>query len=167
MDYPLGKSRCFDVFKTLFFWSENHYFYPEYKKTFFCDLITPRKKTQIKKFDFWTKTMDQALKKMSCLALCRTIIFWSKTHSFLSKIISKNNLHSLVFSQKKWIKKSLMFGHKPWNIPFGKCRCFALLKTLFFWSKNHSFLSKISKKQSFLTWLNQKTQIKRNSIFGQ
>ena len=32
-------------------------FYPEYQKTIFCDLISP-KNTNKEKFDFWTKTMD-------------------------------------------------------------------------------------------------------------
>ena len=50
------------------------------------------------------------------------------------------------------MRKSLMFGKKPWIITFGKSRWLALFKTLFFWSKNHSFLSKISKNHLF--WLN-------------
>ena len=74
----------------------------------------------------------------------------------------------LVFSQKKKkIRKSLMFRQKPWIMPFGKCRCFALLKTFFLRSKNHSFLSRTSKKQYFLTWFYQKTQRRKISIFKQ
>ena len=146
--------------------------------------------------------MDKPLRKMSFLALFRTSIFWSKNHSFLSKI--SNNLSWLVFSQKiekiwfldknhglspsenvnvlhflkvqfsglknhsflsirskiiftnffspkKKRRKSLIFGQKPWIIPFGKSRCFALFKTLYCWSKNSSFLSRISKNNIF--WL--------------
>ena len=47
------------------------------------------------------------------------------------------------------MRKSLMFKQKPWIIPFGKCRWFALCKTLFFWSKNYSFLSRISRNDLF------------------
>ena len=47
--------------------------------------------------------------------------------------------------------KILIFGQKPWIIFFGKCRCFALFKSLIFWSKNHSFLSKRSKNDSVFT----------------
>ena len=39
----------------------------------------------------------------------------------------------------------MIFGQIPWIIPFGKSRFFALFKTLYFWCKNHSFLSIISK----------------------
>ena len=39
-------------------------FYPEYQKTIFSDLISP-KNTNKKKFDFWTKTMDYPPRKMS------------------------------------------------------------------------------------------------------
>ena len=38
-------------------------FYPEYQKTIFSDLISP-KNTNKKKFDFWTKTMDYPPWKM-------------------------------------------------------------------------------------------------------
>ena len=38
-------------------------FYPEYQKTIFSDLISP-KNTNKKKFDFWTKTMDYPPRKM-------------------------------------------------------------------------------------------------------
>ena len=49
--------------------------------------------------------MDKPLRKMSFLALFRTSIFWSKNHSFLSKI--SNNLYWLlpVFSQKYKLEK--------------------------------------------------------------
>ena len=44
MDYPLRKMSIFlALFKTLIFRSKNHFFYPEYKKTLFSDLITPKK----------------------------------------------------------------------------------------------------------------------------
>ena len=39
-------------------------FYPEYQKTIFSDLISP-KNTNKKKFDFWTKTMDYPPRTMS------------------------------------------------------------------------------------------------------
>ena len=60
-----------------------------------------------------------------------------------------------------------MFGQKPWIIPFGKCRCFALFKTLFFWSKNLSFFSRISKNNLFWLDFSKKTQIRKIPIFGQ
>ena len=38
-------------------------------------------------------------------------------------------------SPKKYVRKNLIFGQKPWTIPFGKCQCFALFKSSIFWSK--------------------------------
>ena len=103
--------------------------------------------------------------KCQCFALFKSSIFWSKKPFFsIHKI--KNNLYKLLFSQKKR-RKSLMFGQKPWIIPFGKSRCFALFKTLYCWSKNSSFFVQNIKKQYFLTWFLQKTQIGNISIFGQ
>ena len=64
------------------------------------------------------------------------------------------------------MRKSLIFGQKPWIIPFGKCRWFALFKSLFFWSKNHPFFSRISKTNLLWPDFFQKTQIKKISIFG-
>ena len=49
---------------------------------------------------------------MSFLALFRTLIFWFKNQSFLSKI-SKNDLYKLVPPPPK---KSLMLEQKPWII---------------------------------------------------
>ena len=68
-----------------------------------------------------------------------------------------------LFSPKKskW-EKSLMFGQRPWIIPFEKSRCFALFKHLFFWSKNHSFLSKISENHLF--WIDYTNKPKWKEI---
>ena len=88
MDYPIWKLSMFCTLKTLFLESKNHSFYPEYQKTIFSDLISPKK----------TKT-----------------------------------------------RKILIFGQKRWIIPLGKCLCFEVFRISIFWSKNHSFLSKISK----------------------
>ena len=88
---PFGKSHCFALFKTLFFWSKNYSFSsPEYPKTIYSELISP-KNTNKKNFDFWTKTMDYPLRKMSMFfRLFKTLVVWSKNF-FLSRI-SKNDL---------------------------------------------------------------------------
>ena len=85
---------------------------------------------------------------MSCLALFRTLIFWSKNQSFLSKI-SKND--PTCFLPKKEWKKSLMFGQKLWISPFGKCRCFALLK----------------REKIFSNIIGSKTLMRKSLNFGQ
>ena len=61
----------------------------------------------------------------------------------------------------------MIFGQKLWILPFGKSHCFALFKTLFFWSKNYSFFLQNIQKQSILTCFLQKIQIRKISIFGQ
>ena len=60
---PFGKSRCFALFKTFFFLvSESFFFIQNIKKQYF--LKSPKNTTK-KNFDFWTKTMDYPLRKMS------------------------------------------------------------------------------------------------------
>ena len=59
-----------------------------------------------------------------------------------------------------------MFGQKPWIIPFGKSRCFALFKTLYCWSKNSSFYPEYQ-KTIFSDLISPKNTIRKISIFGQ
>ena len=102
MDYTLSKMSIFCLFfKHKFSGLKIIIFHPEYKKNVFSDLITPNKR-KWKKLDFWTKTMDQPLRKTSCFALFRTFIFWSQNQSFLSKIL-KNDL-TCFLPKSKWEK---------------------------------------------------------------
>ena len=86
--------------------------------------------------------------------MSKVILFYQE---YIKKVSFLSWLH-----QKTQMKKSSIFGQKPWIIPLGKCLflapfktltfwskiilvCLALLRTILFWSKQHSFLSKISK----------------------
>ena len=133
---PYGKSHCLVLFKTLFFWSKNYsFFFQNIKKQYFW-LISP-KNTNKKNFDFWTKTMDYPLRKMSILDKnCwfsplenLTVLHFLKLYFSSLKIllffsrISKNNISDW-FLQKIQIRKISIFGQKPWIIPLGKCPFF-------------------------------------------
>ena len=53
------------LFNSAIFWSKNNFFcYPQDQKMIFTDLFI-QKKISKKKYDFWTKTMDYPLRKMS------------------------------------------------------------------------------------------------------
>ena len=58
----------------------------------------------------------------------------------------------------------MIFEQKPWIIPFGKSPSFDLLSTLFFWSKNRCFLSRIS-KTIFSEMISPKNTNKKNFDF--
>ena len=60
--------------------------------------------------------------------------------------------------QKRQIRKISSYGQQRWITPLGKCLFFALLITFIFWSKNHSFLSKISKKNLYRLLFSQKNK---------
>ena len=64
MDYPLKKmSLFFEFLKICFSALKFILFYPEYQKTIFSDLISP-KNPRKKNFDFWPKRMEYPLTKM-------------------------------------------------------------------------------------------------------
>ena len=98
--------------------------------------------------------------KSHCFALFKTLFFWSKNYSIFLQNIKKQYFLTW-FLQKIQIRKISIFGQKPWIIPFGKSPCFALLNTLFFWSKNRSFLSRISKTM-FSDLISPKNTNKKN-----
>ena len=144
IDKPLRKMSFLEPFSGL----KIILFYPKYQ-IIFPDLSSP-KKYKLEKIWCWDKNHGLSpLENVDVLHFLKVQFSGLKNHSFLS-IRSKNNLYKLLFSQKKR-RKSLMFGQKPWIIPFGKSRCFALFKTLYCWSKNSSLLSRISKNNIF--WL--------------
>ena len=133
--------------------------FPNIKKYKFSDLITP--KTEIKKFQFWTKAMDYNLRKIS--------IFWSfKYFNFfaLKTVFLPSGILKTIFSEnfcKKQIRKSSSFEQKPCR----KCPFFGPLKTSIFWNKNSSFLSRISKKHILSHNFCKKTLIRKSLNFGQ
>ena len=91
-------------------------FSPEYQKTTFSDLIS-LKNTNKKNFDFWTKTMDYPLRKMAIFFRpFKTLVFWCKIYSFLSRI-PRNDLFEHNFfkntNEKKfefWAKTNDLLG---------------------------------------------------------
>ena len=65
MDYAVRKISIFwHLLKRLFCGLKIILFYLKYQKTIFSDMIIPKNPNE-KKFDFWTKTMDYLLRKMS------------------------------------------------------------------------------------------------------
>ena len=97
----------------------------------------------------------------------KSSLFCSKKYSFLSRISKKKSIFWLEYTKKTQMRKSLIFGKKPQIIPFWKSRCFALFKTFFFLVSESFFFIQNIKKQYFLTWNFQKTQLRKISIFGQ
>ena len=115
-------------------------FYPEYQKTIFSDLISP-KNTNKKKFDFWTKTMDYPPRKMFLFFDFLKLQFSGLKFILFYLEYQRNDLfeHN---SSKTLMRKSLNFGQKPWTNPQGK------LKLRFFLSKMNFFASQNIRKQS-------------------
>ena len=86
--------------KTLILWSKNHSFLSKISKTIFSDLIIPKNPNE-KKFNFWTKTMDYPLRKMSIfLAPFKTLIFWSKIILFYQEYRKKRFFSDLITPNK-------------------------------------------------------------------
>ena len=86
-------------------------------KTIFFHFIC-RKNTDTKKFAFWTKTMDvNPFANFDFLSLLQRSIFWSKKHSFLSRI-SKSDFETWFLNKKAHKWKNLEFKQKPWANPF-------------------------------------------------
>ena len=74
-------------------------FYFEYQKTILCGQIS--QKTQIRKTSIFDKNHGLTpLQIFDFLHFFQTLIFWSKQHSFLSRI-SKNDLLWLDFPKKR------------------------------------------------------------------
>ena len=148
---PLENLAVLHFLKLYFFCSLNHFFFIQnIKKQYFLTWFL--QKTQIRKnFDFWTKSMDYPLRKMSLLFRdFNTVVLRSKSYSFLSKI-SWNDFFNTI-SLKTLMRKSLNFGQKAYTNFVGKKIDFLVLfTTLSFWSKNRSFLSKVLKNHLF--WL--------------
>ena len=111
------------LFKTLLFGSRNLSFLSKIWKKMFSDLIIP--KTKMKRNSiFGQKPWTNPLEK------CRSWNFLTVQFSGLKIIFflstsSKNDLNRLVLSKKKEIRKSMIFGQKPWIIPLGKCLFFS------------------------------------------
>lgn len=109
------------------------------------------KNTDEKKFDFWTKSMELPLRKLSIfLAFLKSLIFWSKKYLFISR-----------WKKKFYLDKNHRLSPQE-NVDF-----FGLFNSLIFWSKNHSFFPQDIKELSFLTWFLQKNTKGKSSIFGQ
>ena len=78
-------------------------FYPEYQETIFSNIISS-KTLMRKSLNFWQKPCTNLLGNGRFLALLRTLPFWSKRHSFLSKI-SKTIFSHLIIPKKPNEKK--------------------------------------------------------------
>ena len=106
-----------------------------------------------------------SLGKCLFLALFKTLIFWFKNYSFLSKI-SKNHLFWLDYSKKKKWKDSQFLDKNHGLSPQENVYILARFKTLLFWSKI-IFLSRISKNNLFWLDFSKKHKRRKISILGQ
>ena len=104
---------------------------------------------------------------MSVLALFRTSIFWSKNHSFLSKI-SKKDLYKLVFFQKNKWEKVWCLDKNDGLSSLQNVEVLHFLKLHFFWSKKSFFFYPQHQKTIFSDLISpKKKQLRKISIFGQ
>ena len=94
----------------------------------------------------------------------RTSLLRSKNHSFLSRI-SKHVSFCLSLLKNKPMRKRSIFWQKPWTNSLSKLRFFPLFRTSLFKSKNHSFLSRISKNVSFFLSLLKKNLWEKGRFF--
>ena len=124
------------------------------------------KNAEKKKFDFWTKSMDQPLTKMS--------IFWPllKVQFFYLKMIVcylkyPKTIFSDIISVKNSDKRKLDFWTKSMDLPFWKMSIFWLFLTFQFCPLKIILFFPQYQKPSFLIWFLLKTPIRKSSIFGQ
>ena len=104
--------------------------------------------------------------KSHCLALFKTLFFWSKNYSFFLQNIQKQYILTW-FLQKIQIRKISIFGQKPWIIPLGKCPFFfRLFKTLVVWSRIFFFYPEYQ-KTIFSNIITSKTLVRKSLNFGQ
>ena len=118
---PFGKSRCFTLSKNLYCWSKIVLFYPEYQKTIFSDLISP-KNTNRKYFDFWPKKWIISLEKTIFADLLKLQFSGLKFNFFYPEY--PETIFSNITSSKTLMRKSLNFGQKPWTNLLEKGRFF-------------------------------------------
>ena len=144
--------------RTSIFGSKNHSFLSKRSKNDLYWLVLSKKKQIRKSMIFGQKLWILPSGKSHCLALYKTLFFWSKNYSFFSPEYPKT-IFLTWFLQKIQIRKSMIFEQKLWILPYGKSHCLALFKTLFFWSKNYSFFLQNIQKQYF--WLDFSKKINK------
>ena len=121
--------------------------YPDYLKTIFSGLIFT-KNTHEKIFNFWIKSIIY-LGNFDFLDSFKNSLFWSKKHSFLSRI-SQNHL-ILLNLPNKYLWENIRFFHRNHGLTPLEIFDFSdFSKTSLLMSKQHSYLSKISKNRLFL-----------------
>ena len=123
MNYPLkNMSISFNFIKLKFSGLKLILFYPEYQETIFWN-INSSKTLMRKSLNFGKNHGLNFKEKVDFLALLRTLPFWSKNHSFLSKI-KRNHLFWLDYTKKQKWKQVRYFNKKPWIIPPRKMSSF-------------------------------------------
>ena len=95
------------------------------------------------------------MQNVNFLELFRTFLFWSKKHSFLSKILKKVSFWLSLLKKNIW-EKGRFFDKNHALTPFQNVKFFYFFWTSLFTSKKHSFLSRISKNASFWFFFGQK-----------
>ena len=145
MDYPLRKMCVF-----LHVWK----LYCSGLKSFFLSRISKAifdfsKKHKEEKFRFWNKNHGLSPKKnVPFFRVFKNLLFRSKIYSFLSRI-SKNNIFWLDFSKKPKKEKFRFLAKKNGISPYKNDHFFRPFKTLVFWSKMYSFLSRIPRNDLY------------------
>ena len=117
---------------------KNILFYPVYQKTILSGLICP-KDIDDRKFDFSTKTMEN----FEFLDFFKSFFFWCRKDFFIQN--NKKTIFSCLICPK-YIdhKKSDFFYESHGLTPLENFDFVDFFKTSFFWSRKHSYFSRIS-----------------------
>ena len=127
---PLKNFDFLGFFKTSHFWSKHILFSPQYQKTIFFWLNLPKIKkkyglTPLENFDFTDFFKTNPFEKFRFfLAFLKTLLFWFKKHSFLSK--TSKTISSGLICPKNNHEKIFDFCKKPLTNPFAKFWLFGL-----------------------------------------
>ena len=123
MDYPLKKmSLFFEFLKICFSALKFILFYPEYQKTIFSDLISP-KNPRKKNFDFWPKKMEYPLTKMTIFSdLLKLQFSGLKCIPFYPEY--QETIFINIITSKTLLRKQFEVWPKPWTNLLGKGRFF-------------------------------------------
>ena len=118
------------LFKTWIFWSKNNCFLLKISKNYLSDIVSVINSDK-RKFNFWTKSMDNPLWKCQFIGPFQNFSFFLLKSSFFSTI--SQTIFFDIMSVKNADKKKFHFSQNPWTNPFIKCPFFRpFLKLQFF-----------------------------------
>ena len=122
---PFAKCRFFYLARTLLLRSKKLYFLSRISKNVSFWLFLLKKKTYKKKVDFWQKPRTIPFAKCRFFSTLWELHFWGPKSFIFYPEYQKMFLLGFLL-KKKLVRKSSIFGQKPWTNPFAKCRFFWL-----------------------------------------